>query len=110
MRIFNLLPGLGCIQCATLILAGEDDPILPVEIQKTSPARFRPISSASNVSPTPATASSATSPTAGFKSFVTSLRDDQGYCRGAKPRGVRTRQRSSNVDARAVFPEYYTRE
>jgi pimeloyl-ACP methyl ester carboxylesterase len=31
MRTFNLLPGLGRIQCSTLILAGEDDPILPVE-------------------------------------------------------------------------------
>jgi proline iminopeptidase len=31
MRTFNLLAGLDRIQCPTLIMAGEDDPILPVE-------------------------------------------------------------------------------
>jgi pimeloyl-ACP methyl ester carboxylesterase len=31
MRTFNLLPDLGRIQCPTLILGGEDDPILPIE-------------------------------------------------------------------------------
>jgi len=31
MRTFNLLAGLGRIQCPTLILAGEDYPILPIE-------------------------------------------------------------------------------
>lgn len=31
MRSFDLLPGLARIQCPTLILAGEDDPILPIE-------------------------------------------------------------------------------
>lgn len=31
MRAFNLLPDLGRIQCPTLVLAGEDDPILPIE-------------------------------------------------------------------------------
>lgn len=31
MRTFDLLPGLARIQCPTLILGGEDDPILPIE-------------------------------------------------------------------------------
>jgi pimeloyl-ACP methyl ester carboxylesterase len=31
MRSFNLLPALARIQCPTLILGGEDDPILPIE-------------------------------------------------------------------------------
>lgn len=31
MRTFDLRPGLAGIQCPTLILAGEDDPILPIE-------------------------------------------------------------------------------
>jgi len=31
MRAFNLLPDLDRIQCPTLVLAGEDDPILPIE-------------------------------------------------------------------------------
>jgi len=31
MRRFDLLPQLGRIRCPTLVLAGEDDPILPIE-------------------------------------------------------------------------------
>jgi proline iminopeptidase len=30
IRTFNLLPALGGIRCATLVMAGEDDPILPI--------------------------------------------------------------------------------
>jgi pimeloyl-ACP methyl ester carboxylesterase len=110
MRTFNLLPGFGRIQCATLILAGEDDPILPVEdsedIAGAIPSHFVRLERFSNAGH----GVFRDEPTAGFKYFVTSLGDAQGYCRRAKPRGVRTRQRSSNVEARAVFPEYYTRE
>ncbi len=31
MREMNLLPGLAAVQCPTLVLAGEDDPICPIE-------------------------------------------------------------------------------
>jgi len=44
MRTFNLLPALARIQCPTLILAGEDDPILPIgdseDIAGAIPSQF----------------------------------------------------------------------
>ncbi|HEY1850916.1 MAG TPA: alpha/beta hydrolase [Candidatus Binataceae bacterium] len=44
MRTFNLLPGLAQIRCPTLILGGEDDPILPIEdcedLARTIPSGF----------------------------------------------------------------------
>jgi dienelactone hydrolase len=76
MRIFNLLPGLGRIQCATLILAGEDDPILPMEdsedIARAIPShlvRFERFSNAGH-------GVFRDEPDRGFKSFATSLRAD----------------------------------
>lgn len=33
-RSFNLLPGLSAVQCPTLVMGGEDDPICPIECQE----------------------------------------------------------------------------
>ena len=37
-RSFNFFPQLQCIQCPTLLLGGEDDPMIPIECQEESAA------------------------------------------------------------------------
>ena len=39
---FNLLPGLAAVQCPTLVMGGEDDPVCPIECQEDIAAAFPP--------------------------------------------------------------------
>jgi pimeloyl-ACP methyl ester carboxylesterase len=41
-RAFNMFPALGRIQCPTLVLGGEDDPMLPIECQADIAAALPP--------------------------------------------------------------------
>jgi len=41
-RTFNLFPGLGRIQCPTLIMGGEDDPMIPIVCQEEIAAALPP--------------------------------------------------------------------
>jgi len=45
---FNMFPDLGRIQCPTLVLGGEDDPMIPIECQADMRRRSRRISCSSN--------------------------------------------------------------
>ena len=41
-RTFNLFPGLGRIQCPTLVMGGEEDPMIPIVCQEEIAAALPP--------------------------------------------------------------------